>query len=950
MTQTRKHLFEYMNIEDRDQYIAHRHDFDKNVNVWKLTSELWQIFEQATEVAFDTETISEPPAGTYTHLTDSIRKNLGLTYLSEVTHAAFFTVVNGQEYAVLLVAPFTEKEFAFAEMCFSNDKQLSVTHNGVFDYRIFCGHHNLPLPKNTYCTFVGNTTMFGGPKGGYPGHYTRSLDSLMRAYGIMSTIRPYVIDAVLDWGKAKLEELVASGVLETEIKKGTVDFSIKMLKLLQVAYRANTDLFSSVEEIVWIEEWQRYMKAHRSVLHTLPAKWVAAYAISDSVGTFYTYKAQMYWSNILREDPWGYTRIMERHREEQAYQNVLNYWSIRGIPVNREWIQRQIEKIEEEEWRLIPYFVEMGCGDLSKENQKKRFIFDICQCAPPDPWEYVEFDSGYGKWYPADMQRELWTKGGREYIEENGWEDRDYSAWYATGTKAIKYYLKYGPVEHRSKLALYQYYTSMVSQKATYHEWLDHSSYDGSVHMQASASANTGRTITGTPNIQNVNMHQPQQLSVYDPDTGDVSTVTEFTGLGMIMPSPGKVLLEFDASNAEVRTGAVLARAKNLINMFANHVDMHRANAAAFYHKTFDEVTKQERGDGKSVFFGFQYGASPRSVASMHSVLQPMSVIAPMIKNWFATNYEVKQANERVQELGKKSYYRKMINFPLEMGRQAYTELWNGRWVPAPSYRNRPKLYALWNSQQQGGVGGIAMPAIIKSHQYFRDHPELGADILLMVHDSIIIEVPDDDWEAVQQAGTYVAQQLSTQMPFELTVVDGIGVPWPSGCDLYENKDKWGWRPDADFPYYCGEDEGDVVITFPEDQAWEVIKDKALVRLDKQLRALKRDINAHYASAPVKQLVWYDEETETYPCVDWQSTVQYSAEEHYTQSRYWGRILQLHNDSLDEGVKENLRCYRDWVDALYKLDMQFQTLREQYEYTKGWSAYEQKAGSGEAVD
>ncbi len=103
--------------------------------------------------------------------------------------------------------------------------------------------------------------------------------------------------------------------------------------------------------------------------------------------------------------------------------------------------------------------------------------------------------------------------------------------------------------------------------------------------------------------------------------------------------------------------------------------------------------------------------------------------------------------------------------------------------------------------------------------------------------------VPEDNEVLMREIGSFVAKQLMTQIPYDLTVVGEHMVPWPSGCDLYENQKKWGWRPDKEFPYYCGEDEGEVVISFPEEEAWVIMRAKAVVSTKQDLQDLNIEIS-----------------------------------------------------------------------------------------------------------
>jgi hypothetical protein len=880
MNQKRKELFDYMDLATREQYLAHRTDFEKNVNQWKLTPETADLLMRASEIAWDTETVPQPPPGTYKHLTPSIRENLGLTYLTSVTHVVFYAVVDKEPVAVVLVAPFTDEEIDFAKQLFARKDCLFIGHKHAFDLRIFCGHHDVPVPERTYCTLVGQTTMIGGPKKGYPDGSRRTLDSLADMYELFPLVEEVASDVAEHWYKGE----------EIPLKQK-------------------------------IRLWLAFMKKNRKKLHTLPAQYVAAYVVTDGIFTFHAYKAQMYWSKVLHEQ-YGYDALWERHREDQQYNNILARWIVRGFPVNREWIKQQLSLIQAEKERLLPFFIEWGCGTLSRKTDKFRFIFHVCESPMPDPWYWVDFGRGRGKWYPADMQHNLWTDTAFREISKKGWEeDEDYSKWYSTGADAIKYYLKFGPEEHRSKLKLYEYFTQMLSQESTYREWLDHSEYDGKVHSVLVQNANTGRTNGDTPNPLNINMDAPKEVEVYDPATGGTNKVLQFTGRGMLAPHPGKVLLEFDASNAEVRLATVLAKCMNLAAAFAAGRDMHKENAAAFYITPYIKVTYKQRSDGKGVFFAMQYGGGTRKITS--EVLQELIIVQEMIDNWNQANWEVGVAKSDIERAGMNSY-RDMRSFPIPAFRQAYTELWNGRWVPAPTKGGDPLLYPLWNSQQQGGVAGIVNPSVIKTHFWLQKHPEYRSDMYLMIHDSIIAEVPEDDEEAARAVGRFISKQLMTQIPYEMSIVGEHRVPWPSGCDLYENKDKWGWRPGKEFPFYCGEDEGDVVITFPEDEAWEIMHSKAVKRATKCLSEAANGIDRLIDHDAVGLVPWREEDDTITGPITHAEFKGYSREMLNDQARYWSRAIDQFPDLVPTEYLHNLKNFVEWVQELDEKEQQYE--------------------------
>ena len=100
----------------------------------------------------------------------------------------------------------------------------------------------------------------------------------------------------------------------------------------------------------------------------------------------------------------------------------------------------------------------------------------------------------------------------------------------------------------------------------------------------------TGRTSSFAPNIQNT----PREKIVRS----------------IIGARPGYVFLQADASQIELRMGALVSNEENMIRAFQEGKDLHRMMAAKVSGKDESEVTKEERVQlGKIPNFGFLYGA-----------------------------------------------------------------------------------------------------------------------------------------------------------------------------------------------------------------------------------------------------------------------------------------------------------------------------------------------------
>ena len=81
------------------------------------------------------------------------------------------------------------------------------------------------------------------------------------------------------------------------------------------------------------------------------------------------------------------------------------------------------------------------------------------------------------------------------------------------------------------------------------------------------------------------------------------------------MAGKGKKLVSADYSQFELRLAAILAKDKELIDMFNRGADIHTATAAQVYGREPEDVTKQMRRAAKVINFGILYGMSPHGLS-----------------------------------------------------------------------------------------------------------------------------------------------------------------------------------------------------------------------------------------------------------------------------------------------------------------------------------------------
>lgn len=129
--------------------------------------------------------------------------------------------------------------------------------------------------------------------------------------------------------------------------------------------------------------------------------------------------------------------------------------------------------------------------------------------------------------------------------------------------------------------------------RSTYLEGLiEHSLKDGRIHGTFNLhGTETGRRSGSNPNLQNQPRPQPGEKL---PNIRSLFTA-----------SPGRVLMQADYSQAELRVAAVLSGDAALQQIYKDGIDLHSETAEEFYGPKF---TKEQRVNAKTINFRILYG------------------------------------------------------------------------------------------------------------------------------------------------------------------------------------------------------------------------------------------------------------------------------------------------------------------------------------------------------
>ncbi len=221
-------------------------------------------------------------------------------------------------------------------------------------------------------------------------------------------------------------------------------------------------------------------------------------------------------------------------------------------------------------------------------------------------------------------------------------------------------------------------------------------------------------------------------------------------------------MVSADYSQFELRLAAVLADDKDLIDQFNNDIDIHITTAASVYGVKPEEVTKQQRYEAKAVNFGILYGQGPHGLAEGTGMT--FAAAREFIKKYFEVRPKFKDYIENTRKQA------------LEQG---YVETLLGRRRPTPDVKSsnfvvRESAYrAAVNMPVQGSAADLTKLAMIKIADQVSD----GCKMLLQIHDSILLECPENEAEKYGKLLKDVMENVY-DLPVKLKVDISTGKNW----------------------------------------------------------------------------------------------------------------------------------------------------------------------------
>lgn len=298
-------------------------------------------------------------------------------------------------------------------------------------------------------------------------------------------------------------------------------------------------------------------------------------------------------------------------------------------------------------------------------------------------------------------------------------------------------------------------YRETYKLRSTYIEGLENAiDEDGRIRSTFRQNiASTGRLSSQEPNLQNLPIKTDEGRAIRK----------------AFKAGEGKVLIDADYSQIELRILASLSDDKNMQDAFNHGIDIHTQTASEVFHTPIDEVTKLQRSEAKAVNFGIIYGISDYGLSQNLNI--PRSRAKDYIDKYKKSYPQIKEYMDNVVKLAKDQGYIETL-----FKRRRYVPEISSRNFNVRSFGERIAL----NTPIQGTAADIIKIAMIRTYEKLKEEG-LDAKIILQIHDEIIIESSEEDKEKAREI---LKECMENAADLKVDLLVDIGF----GESMYESK------------------------------------------------------------------------------------------------------------------------------------------------------------------
>ena len=257
----------------------------------------------------------------------------------------------------------------------------------------------------------------------------------------------------------------------------------------------------------------------------------------------------------------------------------------------------------------------------------------------------------------------------------------------------------------------------------------------------------TGRLSSNNPNLQNIPIRTANGQKIRR---------------AFIPRGSDYILMAADYSQIELRVIASMSNEKNMIDAFVNNQDIHTMTASKIYNVDPENVTREQRGNAKTVNFGIIYGVSAFGLSQQTDLNRSESKV--MIDNYFLNYPGLKKYMSDQIDFARNNGYVETI-----MGRRRYLQNINSQNNMLRSSSERNAI----NAPIQGSAADIIKIAMININSELKKQ-SLKSKMLLQVHDELVFDVHKSEKDQIKDiVKTTMESAVKLKVPLKIDLEFG---------------------------------------------------------------------------------------------------------------------------------------------------------------------------------
>ncbi|WP_438447972.1 DNA polymerase I [Gorillibacterium sp. sgz5001074] len=266
--------------------------------------------------------------------------------------------------------------------------------------------------------------------------------------------------------------------------------------------------------------------------------------------------------------------------------------------------------------------------------------------------------------------------------------------------------------------------------------------------------AATGRLSSQYPNLQNIPIRLEEGRKIRK---------------AFVPSEPGWRIVAADYSQIELRVLAHISGDEKLIEAFQLDMDIHTKTAMDVFGVSADQVDANMRRQAKAVNFGIVYGISSYGLSQNLDIGRLEA--DRFIEQYFAVFQGVRAYMDDIVKHAKRDGYVTTL-----LARRRYLPEINASNFNLRSFAERTAM----NTPIQGTAADIIKLAMVRMAERLKEE-KLASRMLLQVHDELVFEVPEEEFEIMQKLVPEVmSKALELKVPLKAEV--------STGTNWYESK------------------------------------------------------------------------------------------------------------------------------------------------------------------